>query len=247
MQVYRTGDIATGFVKILVYGLAGAGKTPLASTCPNCLVVTSEPGLLSLRRANLPYVLGRDFKEAKDVHAWIVGSKEASKYQTIFFDSISALSETILSDQLRKSRDPRKYSPAAMQDTMEIVNLFFNLPNKHVVMTCKGMETQEEVSPAPGTVWKAGETQAPVLVKKVEPFAAVPKLGAALPYPFDEVFYLSRHIAPSNGEEYAALRCRENDFAKHTRDRSGALALWEPANISHIIDKINGVTKNGVV
>jgi hypothetical protein len=220
MQIYYTGAVGSQFVNIFMYGGPGAGKTPLAATCPAPLVVSTEPGLLSLRAANLPYVVAQTYQDAIDVLRWIYGSAECKKFKTIFFDSVSAISENIyIAQRQRHKGDHRKISPDTIAMTMEIVTGFQTIKDKHLVMTSKAMLNAE--------------------TRMVEPFAAVAKLGPALPYGFDEVLFLSR-FRMNDGQEVAALRCRENDYC-YARDRSTKLDLWEPGNLTHIINKINGV------
>jgi hypothetical protein len=223
MQIYATNDGHSKYVNILLYGMSGAGKTPIAATAPAPLIVASEPGLKSLSAYKLPYVLGRTQKEAMDVLKWIQSSSEARQFETIFFDSISMLSENILMDAKKSSNDPRKYSPATTGATMEVVLAYLNITNKHVVMTCKAVLEKDGVSGA----------------TSYAPFAVVPKLGPALPYHFDEVLYLSRHRDPTSGQEFAALRCRWDAECPQARDRSGNLDLWEKPDLTAIINKIN--------
>lgn len=219
-QIYYTNDAGSQFSNILIYGLAGAGKTPLAATAPNPIIISSEPGLKSLQRYKLPYVVARDYKEAMDACRWVV----TTKYDSVFFDSISALSENILLAEKKKSPDPRKFSPATTAQTIEVVLAYLSIRNKHVMMTCKATEIKDQITG----------------VATVEPFAVVPKLGPQLPYHFDDVLYLSRHRNNETGAEYAAFRCRANDYCI-ARNRAGMLDLWEPADINHVIRKSNGV------
>lgn len=229
--VYWTNDAGSQFTTGLLYGLAGAGKTPMASTCPDPLIVTTEPGLKSLQHVHVPYVVGRNKSEAMEILAWIKGSNECKKFQTIFLDSISALSENILIDEKRKSSDPRKFSPNTTAATTEVVLAFLAMAqsnNKHIWMTCKAIELVDQDNAQ----------------RYVEPFAVTPKLGPALPYHFDNVIFMSRHIDPTSGQEYAKFTCRENGYSRMTRNRASInpLNLYEPANIGYIINKLNGVT-----
>lgn len=225
MKVYNTADVNSQFTSILLYGLAGAGKTPLAASLPDPIIITSEPGLKSLQQYNLPYVVGRDYAEGIEVHKWLIGSNEARRYQSVFYDSISATSENVLAAEKKKSGDPRKFSPETTGKTMEIVRLYLGITGKHVIMTCKALEKIDQITGA----------------KSVEPFAVVPKLGPALPYLFDNVLYLSRTRDAISGREALWLCCQYNEFAYGTRNRSGLLDLWEPGDLSHIIRKSNGV------
>lgn len=229
MQVFKTNDISLDFQSYLVFGLAGSGKTPLAINLPTPMIVSSEPGLISLRGHNLPYVQVQSYKDAMDVKAWLAGSAECRGVQSVFFDSISRVSEIVLDAEKKKSNDPRKFSPATTAATMEVVLAFLSIPKKHIVMTCKAIEEVIEVAQLPPV---------PPL-RRVIPFAVVPKVGPALPYHFDNVLYLSRHQATQANPEYTMLTCRQNDFAYMTRNRSGKLDLYEQANLGMIIQKVN--------
>lgn len=224
-QIYNTGDVRSKFWTALVYGLAGAGKTPLAATSPvQPLIVSSEPGLRSLAKHNIPYVQVANYKDSMNVLDWINGSREAKQYGLIFCDSISATSENILRDEIKKSRDPRKFSPETTGQTMEIVKGYLAIQQRHIIMTCKAMEFIDQVTNIP----------------HVEPFAVVPKLGPALPYNFDLVAYMSRHRDQATGQEFAKLTCRHTDLTPQARTRSDALAVYEPADLTVILNKMNG-------
>lgn len=228
-HVYMTNDIALDFQSYLIYGLAGSGKTPMAIDCPSPMIVSSEPGLISLRAHKLPYVAVQSFKEVMEVRNWLASSSECRNIKTVFFDSISRMSEIILDAEKKKSNDPRKFSPATTAGTMEVVLSYLQIPKKHIVMTCKAIEEIIEVQQLP-----------PVPpVRRVIPFTVVPKLASALPYHFDNVLYLSRHQATQQNPEYTMLTCRVNEYTYETRNRSGKLDLYEPGNIGHIIQKVN--------
>ncbi len=224
VKIYNTGDISNATSNSLVYGLSGSGKTPLAATADNVIIISTEPGLRSVRHNKLPYIQVIGYEQAKDALAWSQSSSEAKRFQTVFFDSISAYSEKVLADNQRKfGADARKYSPPTTAQVMEIVIGFQSIQDKNVVMTSKAVEITDQLTG----------------VKTAECFAAVPKLGAALPYHFDNVLFISRHIAP-DGSQYSALRCSYNDYCV-ARNRSGLLSLWEPANLKLLFNKENGV------
>jgi len=233
MQTYYTNDARNLFQKGLICGLGGSGKTPLALTAPAPFLFVSEPGLTSLSQHRVPYADASTYEKAKDCLKWAASSAEARNVGTIYFDSISALSENILGALRKKhNNDARKYSPETTAQVMEIVLEALGLPGKHVMMTSKAVEVKNDISVIGGGT---------STITTVECFTAVPKLGPALPYHFDNVLYLSRHVDPVTGQEHGWLRCRMNDYAPMCRNRSGKLDVWEPADINHIINKSNGV------
>lgn len=230
-KIYHTDDSRNWFHKFLIYGDAGSGKTPLALTAPDVFMAVSEPGLISLARNHIPYCVVNSYEISKDVIKWFGESSEAKKYQTLYFDGISAISEIIVAAERKKyNNDARKYSPETTAKVMDIVFSALSIETKNIVMTSKALKADIFYTPI------GGMTQTKT---SFECWTAVPKLGPALPYHFDNVFFLSRQRA-QDGSEFGAFTCRVNDDANGCRNRSNALDLWEPADISHCINKING-------
>lgn len=239
--VHRTGDAASSSTSMLVYGLAGSGKTPLATTIDpaTLMIVCSEPGLKSIAKHNLPYVFGSTYKQAMDVIHWLKTSNETKRIKNVFFDSISALSENILIDRKKANRDPRRFSPETTAQTMEVVKEFIDLKfaNKNIVMTCKAIESKKIVE-----VMRNG-LLTPEEITWIDPFTVVPKLSSALPYEFDDVFYLSRLTAKDQAGvefEYGRFTCRTNPMC-YARNRVGNLETYELAHLHNVMLKNNGV------
>ena len=46
-------EVANNGIKMLVYGDSGIGKTVLAATMPNVVMISAESGPLSLQKSNL--------------------------------------------------------------------------------------------------------------------------------------------------------------------------------------------------
>jgi hypothetical protein len=207
----------------MIYGMAGAGKTPIAASLPDArrstLLIATEPGTLSLKGAGLSYVPCETATEARNLIPWI---KQQKNLVNIYFDSISAIADQALGENRRKYKnDARKYSPETVSEICALVLDYCNIPNKNVWMTCKATKSVLEN----GSVW-------------FEPYAAMPKLAPNLPYYFDNVLFMQRS-RDASGIEQVALCCREN-VQCNARNRLGRLDLWEPANLSHIIAKIQG-------
>lgn len=219
IQLKRTGAIARDGVKLLVYGQAGAGKTSLIPTLPNPIVLSAEAGLLSISDADVPYIEIAGAADLREALAWLMGSDEASAYQSVALDSISEIAEVVLADEKRVAKDPRQ-AYGAMQEAMaELIRAFRDLPGKHVYMSAK--------------LEKQADEQGRLLYSPSMPGN---KTGQSLPYFFDEVLAL-RVEKDAEGVVQRALQC-DSDGLWQAKDRSGKLGQWEPADLGAIIAKV---------
>lgn len=236
MRFTTTQEVnAANGVKILAYGGAGAGKTVMCATAPAPLIISAEGGLLSLNRKNLERLYGvntpgityvvptievktvEDFQQA---YAFCAQSAEMKNFATVCLDSLSEIAETVLNNAKRQVKDPRQAYGELIEKMENLIRAFRDLPNRHVYMTAKLEAIKDELTGAmlhgpsmPGT-----------------------KLGPAVPYFYDEVFYVGVGKTPQ-GEEFRFLQTQRNlQFV--AKDRSGALDIVEPPNISHVINKI---------
>ena len=210
-------------VKILVYGRAGVGKTYLARTAPQPLIVSAESGLLALRDVEIPVVTIKTIQELDELYAWVSQSREADQFYTIYLDSLSEIAEVILSNAKATVKDPRQAYGELTDRMMINVKRFRDLQGKHVVMSAKQETTKDENN---GIVTTG---------------ASMPgrQVGPSLPYMFDEVFRLGIGRTPE-GEQYRFLQTAP-DIQYEAKDRSGALAAVEPPDLSYIINKILAV------
>ena len=68
IMLKRTSAVEPAFVKVLVYGASGAGKTTLIPSLPEPIVLSAEAGLLSIRGSNIPVYRDRhDGRSARGV------------------------------------------------------------------------------------------------------------------------------------------------------------------------------------
>ncbi len=93
--------------KVLVYGMAGAGKTSLAKTAPGkVLVISAEAGLLSIKDAT--NVDAIEVKEASELmQLYDLLNTGQLQYDTVCLDSISEISELLLQQEKARHKDPR--------------------------------------------------------------------------------------------------------------------------------------------
>lgn len=215
-------------VKILLYGKAGYGKTWLARTAPNPIVLSAESGVLSLRDVDIPTVGIGSIKDLEDSYKWLKESKEAADFHTVYMDSSSEVAEVILSQAKALSKDPRAAYGELIEKMTVLLKAFRDLPGKHVVMTAK----------------QAVLTDSMTGVNSYGPSMPGSRLGNEIPYLFDEVFRLGIGKTPEGGE-YRFIQTRP-DLQYEAKDRSGVLDPYEPPHIGSIITKILSSTQTGV-
>lgn len=219
INLKSTGNLAGNGVKLLVYGQAGAGKTSLAPTLPNPIVLSAEGGLLSIQDAELPYIEITTMVELQEAYKWLAESAEAAQFESVAIDSISEIAEVCLNYEKKVNKDPRAAYGAMQEQMADIIRVFRDLPAKHVLMTAKLEKTQDEM----GRILYA-------------PSMPGNKTGQSLPYFFDEVLAL-RVEKDADGFAQRALMC-DSDGLWLAKDRSGKLESWEAPDLSMIINKI---------
>lgn len=225
-------------VKVLVYGGPGLGKTVLAATLgPGSLLISAESGVLSLKRQNLerlfgvnnpsinynmPIITVQTVEDFRDVHSWLLQSREAQQFHSIGLDSVSEIAEVILNNAKRQVKDPRQAYGELSEKMESLVRAYRDLPRRNVYMAAKMEPMKDELS---GIV-------------KYGPSMPGRKLGPGLPYFFDEVFRLGVNKTPQ-GESYRFLQTQP-DIQYDAKDRSGALAPLEPPHLGQLFAKIQG-------
>lgn len=222
IKLKSTASPTNTFVKALVYGAAGVGKTSLIPTLPNPIVLSAEAGLLSIADADLPYIEISSVDDLMEVYRWLLDSAEAKPFESVAIDSISEVAEVVLNAEKKSSKDPRQAYGAMQEQISEIIRAFRDLPGRHVFMSAKLDKSQDEM----GKMLYA-------------PSMPGNKTGQQLPYFFDEVLAL-RVERDADGNSYRALLC-DGDGSWLAKDRSGKLDQWEPPDLGAIINKIRGV------
>lgn len=227
----------TSGVKALVYGGAGMGKTVLAATLPNPVLISAEAGALSLRKQNLERLFGvgnphvtynmpiiniTNVDDLTAAYEWCARSVEARQFASVGLDSISEIAEVVLNNAKRQVKDPRQAYGELIEKMETLVRAFRDLPGKNVYMAAKMEPTKDELT---GVV-------------RYGPSMPGAKLGSKLPYFFDEVFRLGVNKTPQ-GESYRFLQTQP-DLQFEAKDRSGALAPLEPPSLSAVFAKILG-------
>lgn len=226
-------------VKGLLYAEAGAGKTMLAATLPRPLVISAESGLLSLQRKNIERVYGVNqphisyeipvaqistIGQLYEVYQYCANpaNRVRDHFSSLYLDSLSEMAEQCLKAAKAANKDGRMAYGDLAEQVVWIAKLFRDLPGFNVFMTAK-MEFQKDESG----------------MARFGPSMPGSKLGPALPYLFDEVFFLGVSPKAQDGSSFRYLltRLTSSHIAK---DRSGALDEWERPDLTFILNKIHG-------
>lgn len=222
-QIYTVGQMTENAgCKVCVYGRAGTGKTKLISTCPAPLTLSTEQGLLSLRKefSHLPVVAIRSMKELVDTRKWVYESREARQFGTFALDSITDIGETVLTYEKSKTTNKlRAYGEMADQILQEF-RYFRDLSGPHVYFIAK----QETVKDNAGNFYR--------------PWMPGQQLPQAMPYFWDEVLQLNMG-KDNQGNSFRYLRCQPDAF-NEAKDRSGRLEEYERPDLGYIFAKMLG-------
>lgn len=209
-------------VKVLVYGKAGTGKTTLCGTAPSPLIISAEAGLLPLRKKKIPVLVVQTAQDVWDALTWCRSSAKQNGIQTVCLDSISEITETILANERKKTKDPRQAYGEMASATIEMVKAFRDLPGLHVVVTAKEVTGTDPITN----------------VARAQPTAPGQQVGPALPYLFDIVMH-SATDKDQQGKTYHYLRTHSS-FQADAKDRSGTLDEIEYPDLSNIFNKVLG-------
>lgn len=239
-------------VKIALYGDSGIGKTVLATTCRNPLLVSSEKGTTSINQKVLSYY-PNDEIVAHNVQNMAVleienvannGSlteeqinspikklvellnflKTDNTFETVIFDSFTEIAEILLAIYVTQVKDNRKAYVTLNEKLNNFIKACLDLP-QNIVFICQLNEATDENGN----------------VSKIRPSLPGKRLLEKLPYMVDEVL-LYKYITDAQGNRSRALvTTLDNDFSNFiAKDRCGNLDVYEYPHLQNIINKIRG-------
>lgn len=220
-------------LKILIHGMAGAGKTVMCCTTgESTLIISCESGLLSVKHAP-KYIKGAKVEtpdDLEDLYAYLKESADNPDFKWICLDSISEIAEQVLFNEKKANIDPRKAYGNTQDYIGDVLRRFRDLSELgyNVVMSCKQQRISEEGRPSYYGPMMPGQ-----------------KLHQQVPYLFDEVFAL-RVEKDKDGNIYRTIQTGR-DNAYEAKDRSGMLDMFEKPSLKWIAKKIKGMDEEVVV
>lgn len=212
-------------INMMIYSKAGVGKTTLAATASDSIILSTEDGLLSLKDHCIPTIEITKFGEIKEAVAWLKGSSEAKQFRTVSIDSITDMGETVITYYKGLFKDPRQAYGELITKMHATIKSFLDIKEKNIVMIAKEERFKDEVS---GNFFYG-------------PAMPGQRLPQDLPYLYDEVFHLEIGTT-DKGNTYRFLRTQPND-QYDAKDRSGALDVIERPHLDYIFNKIKSSVK----
>lgn len=224
MTFFNTGQHALAHgIKVCCYGNTGVGKTRLIATAPRPFILSVEGGTLSIAKQNIRGLIIKSLLELQEAYTWLISSAEARNYDTICLDSVSEMAEIFLANSLATLKDGRAAYGEMQTQIATQVRLFRDFPGKHVYFTAKAATKKQPDGTELYTASLPGQTA-----------------SQAIPYPFDEFFYMGVNEAPgADGKmiKYNYLQT-SRDIRYEAKDRSGALDFIERPDLTYIFNKI---------
>jgi len=211
---------SAAYVKALVYGESGVGKTFLIKTAPKPLIISAEKGLLTLKDQKIPVIEIKTFEDLEDAYTFVTSDKRASRFETICLDSISDIAETVLSEEKEKcGADPRQAYGAYADKLLPMIKKFRDIEGKHVYFTAKLRRMHDDFTG----------------ITSYGPSMPGQQLGPQLPYLFDFCFVL-RVGQEEDGGKFRFLQT-ESDIQYTAKARGGRMEPTEEADLTAIFDK----------
>lgn len=210
-------------IKVLVHAPSGSGKTRLcATTGEPTVIISAESGLLSLRGHDIPVIEVKTLTDVHEAYRFITESADAKAFRWVCLDSISEIAEVCLAAEKQKTPDPRKAYGALFDEMGSLIRAFRDLPGRNVYFSSK-QERKEDAATGASMY-----------------FPSLPgaKLGQGIAYFFDECFAL--RVNTDDDGNVARWLQTGRDAQYEAKDRSGALDMFEPCDLSAIAKKIHG-------
>lgn len=144
------------YLKVLIYGQPGTGKTVFAASAPDPLIIDIENGTTSLTQfSHLRTIPVLPYKTSKTMEQVLVEfSKEmpdSQQFQSLVIDSFSEFQKRVLDEQLQTNSGTARYIPdmAAFNlntNMLRAITARLRALQKHVVITAHVKEETDQLN-----------------------------------------------------------------------------------------------------
>jgi phage nucleotide-binding protein len=225
MEIIKGGQNSNRFLKMVVYGSSGVGKTVFASTAPNAIFLNAEAGMLSIADKNIDSVEVKSFADIRQSFDFLKNEKH--NYKTVVIDSLTEVQKKSM-DLILESRGKEQPTIADWGSNIEQIRKmcrqFRDLPMNVIFIALERTDKDSD---------EAVNSKMPALQ------------GATLP---QEVMGFVDIVGYMQAQEKIEEATKEKKIVRAIRvqpsqtiiakDRSGKLDIWEQPNFETIYNKI---------
>lgn len=222
---------ANNYIKMVIYGASGAGKTVFGSTAPKTLFLDAEAGLLSIQNKNIDSVKIEKFSDIQEVFMFLL--KGGHGYETVVIDSLTEIQKKSMDAILKKEGKGEDDKPRIqdwgtnIEQIAKMCRNFRDLPMNVIFISLENTEKDEENGITTKTLALQGKT----LPQQVMGFV-------------DLVGYIYAQERATGGIGSKKEIVRQIRFQPtqniNAKDRSGKLSIDEEPDFTKIYNKIFG-------
>jgi len=209
------------YVRLLVFGQSGAGKTTLIKTAPKPVVITSENKLLALKDQDIKVFVIETAQDLDEVYSFLI-SNSCKDFETVCFDSLSDIAEKVLSIEKVGVNDVRQAYGKYVDLLLPRIERLASIPNKNVYMICHEERIEDSFTGI--------STYGPSMPGR--------QLGPKLPYKFDYVLAL-RIGETEEGKKFHYLQTT-SDLHYSVKGDQNKLDPMEEPNLTKLFGKLVG-------
>lgn len=155
LEIQTTGALDYGqYMKVLVCGPAGAGKTLFSSTFPNPIFASAEGGLMSVARRNVKFAKISSPGDLKQLLGYLEQDPDVREkffkgpVETVVIDTIDEIQKLLIRERLAAKRietlDMQGWG--WLGDQMRLILTNFRNLDMNVVFTCHLKETSDQTT-----------------------------------------------------------------------------------------------------
>lgn len=216
----------------LVYGPGKIGKTYLATTAEQPIIIDTDAGTGSLLEfPNIPRIPCPNWQTFEtEIFPWVMEDRNSQKigasikqFKTVFIDDLTELAEQFLVAEKPKHKNLMQ-AYGTLNDRMgELIRTIRVATHITFVTICKRDRIQD------GTT--GGLIYGPMIAGRA--------LGPQIPHLFGEIYHMEFWTNPNDGKAYRMFRTRRDAASQYEAGtRSSKLHELEYANVKHVLDKI---------